>query len=136
MYSLKDLKRFYDIAKTSRSKEEAIKRFSVNATNNKREKPDLDNLRIIISRYLTIQNPLMIIKDKGNSTKIAYAKNLFYYFAYNELQETYQSIGKYVGKHHATVLNGKKKIEGFIDIKDDSIIRDVKNIKSILIDEL
>lgn len=135
MYTVRDLKKFYKVAKTSRSFDSALERFTFNK-NERYESNELDNLRLVISKHLELKNTKSIYGKASPHSKLARAKKLFYYFAYIQLQHTLPDIGKYLGCTHSAVSQGAKRIKGLLDVKDEEVVQDVKKIKQVLISKV
>lgn len=57
--------------------------------------------------------------SKSQEGYIVEARRIFSYYAYVIDHETFQSIGKFMNKNHATVLHHRNKILGFLSVPKD-----------------
>jgi chromosomal replication initiation ATPase DnaA len=102
---------------------------------------DKDGLEGVIERYRDIVFYAMNVADysylttKNREPKYAIVRQVFQYIMSEYAIDlfTLEEIAKYCGgRHHATVINSRIRIKGYLDIKDDYITDIIGKIVPIL----
>jgi|TARA_B110000908_G_C10138147_1_gene395464 chromosomal replication initiation ATPase DnaA len=68
---------------------------------------------------------------KTREKEFAYARHLYAYFCRNYTNESFESIGKFINKNHATIIHSNKTIENWIEV-DKTVKLDTDKINAIL----
>ena len=89
-----------------------------------------DNLFRIISIYSGIGEDVLL--KRSRKREVVFARHLLFYFVQNKTDLTLESIGEPFGFDHTTVLHGIKKINGYLDIKDEQTCKAVEAIENSL----
>lgn len=57
------------------------------------------------------------IKGRSRKVKVVFARHLFCALAKKRTKESFSTIGNFIGKDHATVMNSIKKVEDIPDLR-------------------
>ena len=81
---------------------------------------------------------LLIEQDNLNIPSRAQNKTHKRYFLYKKMRDftdlTFEEIGEYFGRDHATVMHGIKKHDLYTDIKDSKYLKDTDKYDNLLQD--
>ena len=90
-------------------------------------KTNLQSILQIISEYYGVSENL--IKSKSRKDEVVKARHAYFYIAYKTSGKGLAEIGKLVNRDHTTVIHGIRKIEGEIDIYQDTFL-EFKELKA------
>ncbi len=81
----------------------------------------------------------LIEQDNLNVPSRIQSKTHKRYFLYNKMREetnlTFEDIGGYFGRDHATVMSGIKKHETYIEINDSKYLKDIEEYDNLFQDD-
>ena len=81
------------------------------------------NLEIILETISDNYNiSESLIKSKSRKDEIVKARHAYFYIAYKISRKGLAEIGRLVNRDHTTVIHGIRKIEGEIDIYQDTFL--------------
>lgn len=90
-------------------------------------KNNLQTILEVISEYYGVSENS--IKSKTRKVKSVRARQIYFYIAYKTSGKGLAEIGKLVNRDHTTVIHGIRKIEGEIDIYQDTFL-EFKELKA------
>jgi len=76
----------------------------------------------------------LIDQDDLNVPSRSQTKSHKRYFLYKKMREmgfTYEGIGEYFGRDHATIIHGVKKHELYVEIKDSKYLKDTEDYDNL-----
>lgn len=130
MYSRNDMKKIHILTKKGYTFNECIRKITTSDMQKYRTDSRLDKVRREVMKRFTIKS---ISEFSNSSGKVEqYARSVFSYVSKNIYNSTYQEIGRYLGKHHTTIMHSFKTIQGFLDVNDAETKRDIKKISEII----
>jgi len=56
-----------------------------------------------------------VLKGKSRITEVVLARSLFCLFARRYMMATYPALGRYLNRHHTSILNMVNTLEGYLD---------------------
>ena len=77
---------------------------------------------------------VLVEQDNLNVPSRVQVKNHKRYFLYKKMRDmglTFEQIGEYFGRDHATVMIGIKKHELYTEIKDSKYLKDIKEYDNL-----
>lgn len=80
---------------------------------------------------------VLIDQDDLNVPSRAQSKTHKRYFLYKKMRDmglTYEEIGEYFGRDHATIIHGVKKHEIYMEIKDSKYLKDTEEYDNLFQD--
>lgn len=86
-----------------------------------------------VSKFLE-EVMVLIEKDNLNIPSRKQLKTHRRYFLYKKMREiglTYEEIGDYFGRDHATIIHGVRKHELYTEIKDSKYLKDIQEYDNI-----
>lgn len=81
---------------------------------------------------------VLIEQDNLNVPSRAQSKTHKRYFLYKKMREmglTYEEVGEYFGRDHATVIAGVKKHDIYTEIKDSKYLKDIEEYDNLFQDD-
>lgn len=90
-------------------------------------KNNLQTILEVISKYYGVSENS--IKSKSRKVKSVKARHAYFYIAYKTSRKGLVEIGELVNRNHSTVIHGIRKIEGEIDIYQDTFL-EFKELKA------
>ena len=83
-------------------------------------KNNLQNILEFISEHYGVSENS--IKSKSRKDEVVKARHAYFYIAYKTSRKGLAEIGRLVNRDHTTVIHGMRKIEGEIDIYQDTFL--------------
>jgi len=81
---------------------------------------------------------VLIDQDDLNTPSRSQSKTHKRYFLYKKMREmgfTYEEVGEYFGRDHATIIHGVKKHEIYMEIKDSRYLKDTEEYDNLFQDD-
>jgi len=82
----------------------------------------------ILSHYQITEKEFI---SRSRRRHLVTARGIFYYLSRNLTKNSTVLIGRRVNRDHATVLNGYKVIEGYLQFNIDGMKKDIENVTKI-----
>jgi len=82
----------------------------------------------VLLHYQITENEFI---SRSRRRHLVTARGIFYYLSRNLTKNSTVLIGRRVNRDHATVLNGYKVIEGYLQFNIDGMKKDIENVTKI-----
>ena len=93
--------------------------------------PTLEQVTDVICEYFNVSKEAIFIKSRKK--ELVYVRQILSYFCYHHCGKTYEEVGVFMGKNHATVVYSVRMINDLIDVYLDKR-EEVQKIKALILD--
>lgn len=85
----------------------------------------------VVCKYLKI--PVSEVKTSNRKKEVVAARHMAMYVLSQNKDLSLHTISRELGlENHTTVIHGLKKVNGFIDIQDETTLKNIEGIKKLL----